>query len=68
MTAEIRMGERKAHRGTKQVCGAHRTVKRFKSDGTRTGSHCGFDLKRVNWPNNAQAEGLLPLPPLVQRS
>lgn len=24
----------------------------------RTGSHCRFDLKRVNWPNNAQAGGL----------
>lgn len=27
MAAEIRIGERKAHRGTKQVRGAHRTVR-----------------------------------------
>lgn len=67
MTAEIGMGERKANGGTKQMCGAHHTVSNLNLM-ERTGSHCGFDLKRVNWPNNAQAGGLLMLPSFIQRA
>lgn len=42
MTAEIRIGERKAHRGTKQVRGAHRTVRDLNRVAREPGATAGL--------------------------
>lgn len=43
--------------GAKQTRAAHDTVSNLNL--MRARRRGGFDLKRVNWPNNAQAGGLL---------
>lgn len=42
MTAEIRIRERKAHRGTKQVRGAHRTVRDLNRMARELGATAGL--------------------------
>lgn len=42
MTAETGIRERKAHRGTKQMCGAHHTVSNLNLMGRELGATAGL--------------------------